>query len=284
MPRSRKKKDADATELIVKGVVGVIALLAFAGGGLQGFSERFVGIFVFIALLVVFFGALVGIIYVVRKTDWSTKTQSLPSPLTWPKKSVFAHPDRHTPTSRDSPASVWTEGRILRSLMDIDWYQFEKFCSALLRAEGFTVAREGGAKPDGGVDLITTKNQTKTLIQCKHWKTWKIKESTVRELLGSMVDFEVKKAAVFYSGDATTPAIEFARKHGIGMVDGEALAERALKALSAEELKRILQNETHHCPKCESIMVWRTGAKFKPFWGCSRYPKCRGVLKHTGAK
>ena len=34
------------------------------------------------------------------------------------------------------------------------------------------------------------------------------------------------------------------------------------------------------CPKCESPMVQRNG-KYGAFWGCTRYPECRGT-RRTG--
>jgi len=43
-------------------------------------------------------------------------------------------------------------------------------------------------------------------------------------------------------------------------------------------LERLLQTGEHHGPKCEAPMVWRTG-DFEAFWGCSRYPRCRSILR-----
>jgi HJR/Mrr/RecB family endonuclease len=270
MARRRKNKEADQIELAVKGGFGILFLIALATGGLAGFPERIMSL----TLLVVFGGigiaTIVGIIFVIRKTDWSGSRPEINT-----VSSVFQQ--------RVQPPFAWTIPEIQKHLAHIDWYQFEKFCAAILKSEGFEVQRKGGAAADGGVDLIARKNQTRTLIQCKHWKTWKIREPVIRQLLGSMVDFKVDKGAVFFSGESTAPAKEFAAKHGIGLVDGSALAERALKALPRERLDRILKCKDHHCPKCDSIMVWRTG-DFKPFWGCSRYPKCRGILKHSGPR
>ncbi|MDQ8209303.1 restriction endonuclease [Coraliomargarita sp. SDUM461003] len=277
MTRRRKAKE-DKAVLGIQAVFAVLILIALAGGGLNGFAERLVGLIVLVLLASIALAALVGIILVIQRTDWSQLTQNnsvnvQPNPR--PISSTF--------TSAQAPIFRWTTSEILKYMSEIDWYQFEKFCASILEAEGFTVARKGGASPDGGVDLIVQKNQTRTLIQCKHWRTWKIREPVIRQLLGSMIDFEVNKAAVFFSGHSTEPAMDFAAKHGIGLVNGEALAERALNALSTEQLNQILKCKEHHCPKCDSLMVWRTG-DFKPFWGCSRFPKCRGTLKHSGPR
>ncbi len=295
MPRRRRSKsdrDIDRIEYAIKAGLGLLMLLALASGGMVGFGERLIALIYVVFLLAISVAAIAGIIFVIRRTDWSashalTKTGTQYERPYHPSHRTASDnfPKTSTPANwcQEAPPFVWTIAEIKKHLNEIDWYQFEKFCAAILKAEGYQVQRSGGASPDGGVDLVAQKNQTRTLIQCKHWKTWKIREPIIRQLLGSMVDFKVDKGAVFFSGESTEPAKDFAAKHGISLVSGEALAERALKALSTETLDRILKCEDHHCPKCDSLMVWRTG-DFKPFWGCSKFPRCRGVLKHSGAR
>lgn len=290
--RSKSDKDFDRIESGLKAGMGVLMLIAFAGGGLIGFGERLVSLISVVFLLIICATAIAGIIFVIRRTNWSashtpSNTGNQYQRPYQPANGSTFHTSPKTSASvnerYEAPPFVWTISEIEKHLNEIDWYQFEKFCAAILKADGFEVRRSGGAAPDGGVDLIAQKNQTKTLIQCKHWKTWKLREPVIRQLLGSMVDFRVNKGAVFFSGESTIPAKEFATKHGIGLVGGEALAKWALNSLSSEALNSILKCKDHHCPKCDSIMVWRTG-DFKSFWGCSRFPKCRGVLKHSGAR
>lgn len=278
MPRRRRNKKEDLIEVAVKGGMGLLILIALAGGGLSGFGERLSALIALSVLGLICIAAIAGIIFVARRTDWS-RLSGLATHLGNQRHNTSGTRSN----TKSKPAFVWTEDAIQEHLGKIDWYQFEKFCEAILQAEGFEVDRKGGASPDGGVDLMVRKNQTRTLIQCKHWKNWKIREPIIRQLLGSMVDFEVNHAAVFFSGDSTEPAKDFAAKHSIGLVGGEALAERALKGLQPEQLNSILKCDTHHCPKCDSEMVWRTG-DFKSFWGCSQFPRCRGVLKHSGPK
>ena len=179
--------------------------------------------------------------------------------------------------------ATWNVARIEEALGEIDWYQFEKFCAALLRSEGYTVERKGGAQPDGGVDLIATKDGEPMLVQCKHWKTWTVQERVIRELLGSMTHYQVKRGALYVLKGATRPAQTFAAQHDIHVADGRNLAERARSGLADSELTNLLSSRDHHCPKCESLMIWRTG-NFTPFWGCSAYPRCRATLKYSGAK
>lgn len=185
----------------------------------------------------------------------------------------------------DSERTVprWGLEEIQTALAEIDWYQFEKFCAALLRAEGYVVERKGGAKPDGGVDLIAEKNGESMLVQCKHWKTWTVKESVIREMLGSMTHFGVQRGAIYTLKGCTGPAAQFAAQHAIELVDGAELASRAMAGLAATDFDEYLRPGTRHCPRCEAPMVLREG-NFPSFWGCSRYPACRGKMNHAGAK
>jgi restriction system protein len=173
--------------------------------------------------------------------------------------------------------TVWTVPAVRAALNRIDWYQFEKFCAALLQADGFSVTRLGGARPDGGVDLIVEKDGARALIQCKHWRTWDVKENIVREMLGSMTALKVRQGAIYTLKGWTRPAAEFAAQHDITLVNGDELAQSAQSQLSASQLEDLLRPGIHHCPKCEAEMVLRTG-DFPSFWGCSRYPQCRGRL------
>jgi len=185
-----------------------------------------------------------------------------------------------------SEGAAWTVNSIFDALGKIDWYQFEKFSAALLRNEGYVVERKGGAHPDGGVDLIATKDNETILVQCKHWKTWDIKPKTVREMIGTMMINQTSKGAIYTLKGATRAAQKLATQQAVRIEDGYSLADRALRQLTKEELDRILNANMHHCPICEAEMIWRQGLKFKPFWGCSRYPThgCRGKLKYTGAR
>jgi hypothetical protein len=187
-----------------------------------------------------------------------------------------------TPVEPPKPAS-WTASSVRQALDEIDWYQFEKFCAALLQADGFNVERKGGAQPDGGVDLLVEKGGARALIQCKHWRTWTVQEKVVREMLGSMTHFNVQQGTIYTLKGWTEPAAQFAAQHSITLVNGAELAASAASQLSAERLETLLRSREHHCPKCESVMLWKTG-NFEPFWGCPRYPRCRGKLNHSGAK
>jgi restriction system protein len=133
------------------------------------------------------------------------------------------------------------------------------------------------------VDLIANKDGERRLVQCKHWRTWVVQERVVREMLGSMAHFQVSAGAIYTLKGWTKPAAEFARQHGIGLLDAAELTRRSLERLNASQLDELLKPREHHCPKCESPMILRTG-DFTAFWGCSAFPRCRGKMNHAGAR
>jgi len=47
------------------------------------------------------------------------------------------------------------------------------------RAQKLARERTGGANPDGGIDLVLTRNGEKIAVQCKHCKTWNIGVSKI---------------------------------------------------------------------------------------------------------
>ncbi len=170
-------------------------------------------------------------------------------------------------------------------LSGIDWFQFEKLVGLLFESEGHPVRRLGGAHPDGGVDLIVTAPEGhEVLIQCKHWRSYNVGVRHVREMLGSMIDFNVQAAIFITLRGYTAEAKALAEKHNVVILD-----QRDVLQMIAEtepnvrtQIDKLLNDTTKLCPKCESPMVLRTASKGAneggKFWGCSTYPKCRYTL------
>ncbi|HEX2853752.1 MAG TPA: restriction endonuclease [Opitutaceae bacterium] len=275
MARRKRDREADRAEAIVKLVIIGLMTLALAIGGLGGFAQTFAGL-VRIALIIVVVGIAGYIGYAIYRRSGQPTSMSSSGVFPSTQMPSPAHP-------APGPQLKWNAATIGHSLGEIDWFQFEKFCAALLSSDGFTVERKGGAHPDGGVDLIAVKGTERILVQCKHWRTWTVQEKVIREMLGSMTHFGATRGAIYTLNGWTKPAAGFAAQHSIELVDGESLSRRAETRLPVELLERLLNTREHHCPKCEAPMVWRTG-NFKSFWGCSTYPRCRGTLKNVGAR
>lgn len=144
----------------------------------------------------------------------------------------------------------------------------------------------GGAGPDGGVDLVLYKDGKRYLCQCKHWKTWAVGVSVVRELKGVIAAQEADGGYVITGGYFTREAEVFARKCGIDLIDGLALEQMILMATATDDPTEAKPEggvqEDPSCPMCGAAMqekVAGQGAfKGQPFWSCSTYPKCRGKV------
>jgi len=182
----------------------------------------------------------------------------------------------------------WRKGELIesqtsvKSIQSLSWKDFEYLASEAYRRKGFTVTENASSGPDGGIDLILTKNSEKTLVQCKNWKSSKVGVSVVRELFGVVVAEGASKGIVICSGTYTKDAIDFARKNHIELIAGNALAR--LIATVQKKQRLHVKSENTDCPVCGSHMVHRNAKKGKnagiSFLGCSRFPKCRGTRKY----
>jgi restriction system protein len=108
------------------------------------------------------------------------------------------------------------------SLDNMSWQDFEYLVGEYFRRRQFNV-EETNSGADGGVDLIATKGMEKYLIQCKHWKAYKVGVNVVRELLGVMVGVGATGGFVVTSGEFTKDAIDFAKANNILILDGKEL-------------------------------------------------------------
>jgi restriction system protein len=170
------------------------------------------------------------------------------------------------------------------ALDKITWRDFELLVAESFRRQGYKVVERGGDGPDGGVDVELHMGSDKYLVQCKQWKSIKVGVATVRELYGVMTAERAVGGFVVTSGSFSDDAKAFAEGRSIRLVDarklrsmvGEGVPEN-LKSVPASNVVEFLPN----CPKCGSSMIKRTGKTGsiagKSFWGCSRFPACRGM-------
>jgi hypothetical protein len=88
-------------------------------------------------------------------------------------------------------------------------------------------------------------------------------------------------------GAAKLPLIRVPVKHSYSTTELQALLDPYLTTDRQSQLSAsiVAPNVLPHCPRCGSDMVLRTakgGANpGEKFWGCSRYPQCRGIVKYV---
>lgn len=171
----------------------------------------------------------------------------------------------------------------------MSWHEFELLVGEAFRRKGYGVSETGGRGADGGVDLILRRGSEVALVQCKHWKTWRVGLPIVREFLGAMTAHQASKGWVITSGRFTAEAVAFAGQHGIELVDGDAMPSFVGSSTVRPESPvppttpqaETTARELPSCPQCGSAMLLRTarrGSKAgQSFWGCARFPDCRGT-------
>lgn len=186
-----------------------------------------------------------------------------------------------------------TQSASADALNGMSWQEFELLVGEAFRLQGFDVEERGGARPDGGVDLVLRKGSEVFLVQCKQWKALKVGVDVVRELYGVMAARGAAGGFVVSSGRFTDDAVAFAAGRNVRLVDGPKLfgllqqarssrsAGAGAPAVAPSIAASKLSAETRSCPKCDSPMVRRTAKKGanagSQFWGCAKFPACHGT-------
>lgn len=201
------------------------------------------------------------------------------------------------------------------AVAQMTWLEFEALVGEFFRRQGYSVVTQGGAGPDGGVDVLLKKGSDRYLVQCKHWRALRVGVQPVRELYGVMAAQRVAGGFVVTSGSFTEEAEKFAAGREISLIDGIALQRgirsqtvqtaRAAPAAqptssqgggvvgqslgSVESVTALVDSvkpvmpAMEGCPLCHAPMVLRQtrqgATPARQFWGCSNYAKtkCRGT-------
>lgn len=174
-------------------------------------------------------------------------------------------------------------------LAQLTWKEFEQLVGAHFERLGYSIRfTPDGA--DGGVDVIATKGTETFLIQCKQWRATQVGVSVVRELFGLIAARCATGGYVVSIGPFTPDARAFAEGRNIELIDANRLLRSNRGGVPtappvtapASKPDEAPMPASPTCPKCGSQMIRRTakqGANVgHAFYGCSSYPKCRGVL------
>ena len=183
----------------------------------------------------------------------------------------------------------------LDSVGELSWQAFEPLVGEMFRRKGYRVLENPGSGPDGGVDLRLQKDRKKVYVQCKHWKKKNVGVKPVRELFGVMKAGGADEGIVVTYGDFTPEARVFARGKPLELIAGETLGKWIQEARRQKGVEKAApaasEAEKVICPLCGSDMVLRKARQGKyagkKFWGCSRFPKCKGLVPYgpeDGAK
>lgn len=185
----------------------------------------------------------------------------------------------------------------LDSLRTMSWKQFEQLVGEAYRRLGYRIEETGQGGADGGIDLLLRKDGVTTLVQCKQWRTQKIGVAVVRQMYGLMVHHNAAAVKIVCSGIFTGECEAFALDKPVELVNGQALmrlvqnvqstpyastqtttpARRAPVSLPEAVLAPVSKSPA--CPKCGQAMAERSNrANGQRFWGCTKFPSCRGTI------
>lgn len=180
--------------------------------------------------------------------------------------------------------SAATASASLDAVAGMSWLEFELLVGEGFRQQGYQVEELGGNGPDGGVDLLLRKGKEVFLVQCKHWKAFKVGVDVVRQLYGVMAARGAAGGFVVTAGDFTEDARAFASGRNIQLLNGVALQKLLQQTKRPGKPPTVQANVNApaadpNCPSCGALMVKRTARKGSQagnqFWGCSRYPACK---------
>jgi Restriction endonuclease len=165
-----------------------------------------------------------------------------------------------------------------------DGRAFERLVAEFFRHQGYEVEETGthGQGGDRGVDLDLRRPADPAspviLVQCKDYAQWGVGAERVRAFAGAVaLRGPGHVGMIVTTGRFTADATRDAAALGIRLIDGRQWAEMApLGAVATVPSSPAAPL----CPRCRVPMVGRgpkTGEEsWRPFWGCSNYPKCRG--------
>jgi restriction system protein len=179
----------------------------------------------------------------------------------------------------------------------MSWSEFEQLIEEAFRRQGYSVASNAGRGPDGGIDAVLRNAQGEFLVQCKHWRSRQVGVTVVRELLGVVTARRAVGGIVVTSGTFTAEAQEFAGRVNVELIDGQRLAamiqsvrsnspdyqgQEEQRSIAMTKPAAVQQAPPPNCPRCNGSMMMRTAKRGASaggrFWGCKRFPKCRGTL------
>ncbi len=190
-----------------------------------------------------------------------------PQPSAYAQPSSFEEPSRED-TSRPAPVTA-------ENIANLSWLQFEHLIAASYRRKGFSaeLTAEGA---DEGIDIVLRERDNVLLVQCKHWNSYQVGVSVARELFGVMHAKGARKAVLATSGRLTAEAERFCKENAIYWLDAKRLPT-FIDPDAMPPQAEIAADRDSRCPLCGATMVRRTARQSgRKFWGCVRYPTCRG--------
>ncbi len=112
----------------------------------------------------------------------------------------------------------------VRTVLELDPYDFEAFVGQLLTAQGYTGVGLVGRSGDRGVDLMATDPQGRaTVVQCKRYLQHNVDATPVQRLHSFAMTRKARRMILVTTSGFTPQCKDEAALTGVELVDGEAL-------------------------------------------------------------
>jgi len=174
--------------------------------------------------------------------------------------------------------------------------EFENFVYRIFIQRGYTVTEKSDDAYDGA-DLILQRNDESTYVQYKDWQEQEVDVTAIGELYVAMEFAGVKHGIAITMGEFTAEALDFSLGKSLMLINGVDLSlmiqalpaasdveadKKSEESIEATTDKQEMPELEPLCPICSQKMIKRTARKGKnagnTFWGCSKFPGCRGVV------
>jgi restriction system protein len=139
------------------------------------------------------------------------------------------------------------------------------------------------------VDLVLRAAGELTYVQCKHWRASKIDVRPGRELYGVMASGGAQRGVIVTTGTFTAAARSEAQDKPLTLIGGYDLVRllgHAPELGPPTVFSAPAGTTAPKCPKCGSQMLIRQARRGDSpgslFWGCPRFPSCRGTRELAG--
>jgi len=147
------------------------------------------------------------------------------------------------------------------ALARLSWLGLEELVAWYYRSQGFAVKKCGGARADGGIDLIIRKNGKEFVVQCKLRSNGCVGVKDVRELAGVVLKSKSDGGILLTAGGFSEVAVRFVEGMNLILISGQDFLE-------------MLQRD-RHCPEHNlplDLKVAGQDTKFagRAFFGCPR--------------
>lgn len=116
----------------------------------------------------------------------------------------------------------------IEQLKKMDWQEYEELVKLIFQQKGFSVSRIGGNGADGGIDLIVRKKLTKSMVQCKRYRS-NVGVKIVREMFAVGIHHNFNHVYIYTSADFTKEAVAFAKNKNMTLVNGQQMLREVRK-------------------------------------------------------